>query len=164
MTARPVREVAAAVVAGVVGGLGAWVMLLLASYRARADLCVVTGLVVGVGWRLLQSVRPQQEAPPEPPAARAEHGDGFDELAPLEHRLSWGSVDADRFGSRVRPLLAGIAADRLWSRRGIDARTEPEQARRIVGEPLWELMTGPPPTRAPGRAELTRLVEALERI
>ena len=164
MTSRPVRETGTALLAGGLAGVAVWLLFLLASYRARLDLCVVTGLVVAVGWRLLRTLQPPPEAPAEPPPPREEHADGFDELAPLEHRLSWGSVDADRFGSRVRPLLADIAADRLWSRRGVDVRTEPDRARRIVGEPLWELMTGPPPTRAPGRAELTRLVEALERI
>lgn len=160
----PVRETAVAVLAGAAGGVVVWLLFLLASYEARVDLCVVTGLVLAVGWRLLRTVQAPQEAPPEPVPAREEHADGFDELAPLEHRLSWGTVDAERYGARVRPLLTEIAADRLWSRRGIDMRTEPDRARRIVGEPLWDLMTGPPPTRAPGRAELTRLVEALERI
>jgi hypothetical protein len=34
----------------------------------------------------------------------------------------------------------------------------------MLGEPLWQLLTGPPPTRSPTRAELTRLVDALERL
>jgi hypothetical protein len=158
------REILAVLVAGALAGGLVWLLFVLGSYRARVDLCVVTGLVAAAGWRLLRAVVPPPEAPPEPAPDREDRGDGFDELASLEHSLSWGSVDADRFGQRVRPLLAGIAADRLRSRRGIDPRSQPDQARRIVGESLWELMTGPPPTRAPRRAELNQLVDSLERI
>jgi hypothetical protein len=161
---RAVRETAAVVVGGAVAGTAVWLLFLLGSYRARPDLCVVTGLVVAAGWRLLRATVPPPEAPPEPTPPRQDPGDGFDELATLEHSLSWGSVDADRFGQRVRPLLVGIAADRLRSRRGVDPRSQPDQARRIVGESLWELMTGPPPTRCPSRAELTSLVEGIEQI
>jgi hypothetical protein len=159
-----VRETAVVLLAGAAAGTAVWLLFLLGSYRARADLCVVTGLVVAAGWLLLRSTLPPPEAPAEFAPPREAPGDGFEELASLEHSLSWGSVDADRFGRRVRPLIAGLVADRLRTRRGIDPRHQPDQARRIVGESLWELMTGPPPTRCPTRAELTSLVEAIERI
>ena len=161
---RAVRETAAVLTTGAAAGGAVWLLFLLGSYRARVDLCVVTGLVVAAGWRLLRSVLPPPEGPAVPAPMREDSADGFDELASLEHSLSWGSVDADRFGQRVRPLIAGIAADRLLTRRGVDPRHQPDQARRIVGESLWELMTGPPPTRSPSRAELTSLVEGIERI
>jgi hypothetical protein len=161
---RPVREAALVLAGGALAGGGVWVLFFMASYRARPDLCAVAGLVAAAGWRLVRSTVVPPESSPEYATPREEPGDGFDELASLEHRLSWGSVDADRFALRVRPLLAGIAADRLLSRHGIDARRRPDLARRIVGEPLWELMNGPRPTRAPSRAELTRLVEGIERI
>jgi hypothetical protein len=158
------REAALVAVGGAVAGGAVWFLFMLGSYRARADLCVVTGLVVAAGWRLLRSALPAPDTPPEPPPPREGGGDGFDELESLEHSLSWGSVDADRFGQRVRPLLVRIAVERLRSRRAVDPRSQPDQARRIVGESLWELMTGPPPSRCPSRAELTRLVDDLERI
>jgi len=65
--------------------------------------------------------------------------------------------------SRVRPELVTLAADLLRTRRGIDLDTEPDLARSILGEPLWQLITRTP-TRSPNRAELARLVDALERI
>ena len=79
-------------------------------------------------------------------------------------RLSWGSVDADRFDQRVRPLLVDIATERLRSRHGVDPATQPERARRILGESLWQLMTGPPASRGPSPRELSRLVDGLERM
>lgn len=159
-----VKEIAAVAIGGAAAGGLVWLVFLLGSYQARADLWVVTGLVAAAGWRLVRTTVPPPEPVADRPPPREQVGDGFHELASLEHRLSWGSVDADRFGRRVRPLLVGLAVERLRSRRGVDPESQPDQARRIVGESLWELMTGPPPTRSPSRAELSLLVDDLERI
>jgi hypothetical protein len=158
------REVAAVVLGGAGAGAAVWLLFLLASYRARPDLCVAAGLAAVAAWRLVRATAPPPPVPDAAARREEDPGDGFAELYSLEHRLSWGSVDRDRFCQRVRPLLVGLAVDRLRSRHGLDARTHPEQVRRIVGEPLWELMTGPPPSRCPTRPELARLVETLERI
>jgi hypothetical protein len=104
--------------------------------------------------------------PPQPLPERAPYGsrdEGLLLLTSLESRLSWGGTDPDRFRNRVRPELVALAADLLRTRRGIDLRTEPDRARQILGEPLWQLITRTP-TRSPSRAELSRLVDALERI
>ena len=159
-----VREAAVVVLAGAAAGGAVWLLFLLASYRARADLCVVAGLAVAAVWRLVRTTAAPPPPPLPPPVPEESSGAGFAELSSLEHRLSWGSVDRDRYEQRVRPLLADLVAERLRSRRGVDPRTQPEQARRIVGEALWELMTGPPTSRCPTRAELSRLVDDLERI
>ena len=158
------REVTAVVIAGAAAGAAVWLAFLLASYRARADLCVVAGLAIAAVWRLVRTMAAPPSPPLPPPEENESSGDGFAELASLEHRLSWGSVDRDRYEERVRPLLAELAADRLRSRRGVDPRTQPEQARRIVGEALWELMTGPTASRCPTGPELSRLVDDMERI
>lgn len=158
------REFAAVVLLGTVAGAAVWLLFLLASYRARLDFCFVTGLVAAAGWRLVRTTVPLPVAADDLEPPEETYGDGFDELASLEHGLSWGSVDTERFDQRVRPLLVDLAHERLRSRRDVDPRRQPDQARRIVGESLWELMTGPPPSRPPSRAELTRLVESLERI
>jgi hypothetical protein len=154
----PVLVLMAAAVAG--GGL--WAVAFAVDYRAAPALCVVVGLAVGLSWRLARQVVP----PPEPLPDLAP-GDPRDEglllLASLETRLSWGGADLDRFRHRVRPELIELAADLLRTRRGVDLRTEPDRARRILGEPLWQLITRTP-TRSPSRAELSRLVDALERI
>lgn len=165
MTGRRVaREVVVVLAVGVGAGGAVWLLFLLASYRARPDLCIAAGLAVAATWRLVTATLP----PPRPalpaPEVPSPPEDGFVELTSLEQRLSWGSVDEDRFGQRVRPLLVDLALERLRSRHGVDPATEPEHARRILGESLWQLMTGPPAARCPSRSELSRLVDDLERL
>ena len=154
----PVLVLLAAAVAG--GAL--WAIAFAASFRAAPALCVVVGLAVGLSWRLARQLVP----PPAPllaPAPDEPRDEGLLLLSSLESRLSWGATDPDRFRSRVRPELVSLADDLLRTRRGIDLRTEPDRARSILGEPLWQLIIRTP-TRSPSRAELSRLVDALERI
>jgi hypothetical protein len=154
----PVLVLLAAALAG--GAL--WAIAFAASYQAAPALCVVVGLVVGLSWRLAVRVVP----PPDPlatPAPYEPRDEGLLLLSSLESRLSWGATDPDRFRSRVRPELVALAADLLRTRRGVDLNAEPDLARSILGEPLWQLITRTP-TRSPSRAELSRLVDALERI
>jgi hypothetical protein len=156
------REPVLVLVAAAVAGCALWLVAFELDYRARLDLCVAVGLAVGLSWRLARLAVP----PPLPPpvaVADTPAGDGMLLLTSLESRLSWGATDPDRFRERVRPVLVGLATDLLSTRRGVDPRTQPENARRILGEPLWQLMTGPL-ERNPSRAELARMVEALERI
>ena len=164
MSRKARREVAAVVLGGVAAGAVVWLLFLPASYQARPDLCVAAGLAVAAVWRLVRATEPPPQVLVLPAALDQDQGDGFAELSSLEHGLSWASVDRDRFQRRVRPLLVGLAVDRLRSRHGLDVTAHPEQVRRIVGEPLWQLMTGPPPSRCPTRPELARLVDGLERI
>lgn len=160
MSAR--RETLSGLAVAVTGG--ALVRLVAYGYdlRARLDLCIAAGLAVGVCWWLARRIVPPPD--PLPPATGADPTPaGLLQLTSLESRLSWGSSDPDRFEERVRPLLVELAGERLRSRRGVDPRTDPDHARTILGDPLWTLMTGPLP-RSPSRAELSRLVAAIERI
>jgi hypothetical protein len=154
----PALVLATAAVAGAALALVAYSL----GYKARLDLCVVVGLAAGLTWRLSRLVVPPQESPLEPPAEEPDD-DARLLLTSLESRLSWGASDPDRFRERMRPELVGLATDLLRTRRGVDPRTQPEQARTILGDPLWQLMTGPL-ERSPSRAELARMVQALERI
>ena len=159
---RAVREVGLLLLGGAAAGAALWLLFVMASYRARLDLCVAGGLAVAACWRLVVAVSPPPVVPVLP--ARPVPDDGLIELTSLEHRLSWGSVDPDRFRERVRPVLVDLALERLRSRHGVDPATQPEDARRILGESLWQMVTGPPPSRCPTRPELTRLVDDMERI
>lgn len=159
---RAVREAAALLAVAAAGAGGLWVVAFGLEYRARWDLCVVAGAAVALCWRLTRLVLPPSEPVPSGPGLEP-GGDGLLLLTGLEGRLSWGAADADRFRDRVRPLLVELADDRLRTRRGVDPDTDPEHAREILGEPLWQLRTAPP-ARSPSRAELTALVAALERI
>ncbi len=165
MTARrAAREVFAVLAAGTAAGGAVWLVFTLADFRARPDLCIAVGVAVAATWRLVRATVPPARPVLPAPAAPPPPDDGFLELASLVQRLSWGSVDADRFDQRVRPLLVDIATERLRSRHGVDPATQPERARRILGDSLWQLMTGPPAGRGPSPRELSRLVDGLERL
>ncbi len=148
------------------GGLGvlAYLVLQLASYRGRVWFCVAVAVAVVTTWRLLMAAAPPVplsgpvSAEPEP------SGGGLDGLSALAHRLSWGSVDLDRYEARVRPQLARLAEERLRQRHGVDVVSQPDVARRMVGEPLWQLMTGPPSPTPPTLNRLGELLTAIERI
>jgi len=154
----PALVLAAAVVTGAALALVAYTL----GYKARLDLCVVVGVAAGLTWRLSRLVVPPAELPFEAPAEERDD-DGRLLLTSLESRLSWGAADPNRFRERVRPELVGLATDLLRTRRGVDPRVQPDEARTILGAPLWQLMTGPM-ERSPSRAELARMVEALEQI
>ena len=156
------KEPALVLLAGGLAGGGLWAAAFAVNYRASLALCIVVGLTVGLSWRLARQVLPPPEPLPDPPPDPS-RDEGLLLLTSLETRLSWGGTDPDRFRHRVRPELVALAADLLRTRRGIDLHTEPDHARRILGEPLWQLITRIP-TRSPSRAELSRLVDALERI
>lgn len=147
---------------GAAAGGGTWLVAYSAGYRAGIPLCAAVGLAVAACWQLARLVLPPSGDPYAPPAADPP-GDGLLRLTTLESSLSWGATDPDRFRHRVRPLLAELADERLRTRRGVNPDTHPELARQILGEPLWQLLTVPP-DRSPTRAELSRLVAAIERI
>jgi hypothetical protein len=154
----PVLVLAAAAVAGAALALVSYTL----GYKARLDLCIVVGVATGLTWRLSRLVVPPAELPLEAPAGQPDD-DGRLLLTSLESRLAGGATDSNRFNERVRPELVALATDLLRTRRGVDPRVQPDQARTILGVPLWKLMTGPL-ERSPSRAELARLVDALERI
>ncbi len=156
------QDVVLPVLAGALAGGGLWAAAFAVDYRAAPALCVVVGFAVGLSWLLARQVIPPPEPLPPPPPDET-RDEGLLLLTSLESRLSWGGADPDRFRDRVRPELVALAADLLRTRRGIDLRTEPDRARSILGEPLWQLISRTP-TRSPSRAELSRLVDALERI
>jgi hypothetical protein len=156
------REPVLVLLAAAVAGAGLWLIADTLDYRAEIRLCVVAGIAAGLTWRLSRLVVPPPELPVAP--ARPEPADdGLLLLTTLESRLSWGAADPYRFRERVRPELVALATDLLRTRRGVDLRTQPDDARRILGDPLWQLMTGPL-ERSPSRAQLSRAVAVLEEI
>jgi hypothetical protein len=56
-----------------------------------------------------------------------------------ERRAGEGS---QTFIRRIRPLLLELCTDRLVHRHGIDPALEPDRARAMTGDRLWDLITG----------------------
>jgi len=143
-----------------------WGILALGGLRARPAYCFGVALTVAV---VVVAVK-LTNAPSEPIAGQVgPTGSGpqpYADLYFLEYRLSWGSVERARFEQRVRPLLIRIADERLRQRHGVDFNADPKQARKIVGEELWQLMTRAPiiEGKPPSHREVTSLVTAVEQI
>lgn len=90
-----------------------------------------------------------------------------DTLARLEQEVLLGRFDPYH---RLRPRLRALARDVLEARGGVSPESDPEAARRILGDATWELVRPDRPPAAdryaPGvpLSELTEVVESLERI
>jgi hypothetical protein len=85
-------------------------------------------------------------------------------LRQLERRLQAANTDGTKFDWSLRPLLAQLAAERLRHRHAITIRREPERARAMLGEQLWQMISSQPaePSPALSRQQLTALIEAIE--
>ena len=135
---------------------------------ARVPLALVGLLVLAalVAARIVRAAKPPETEPPLPraqadprPADRP-----FADVSRLEDRLAWGRMDLDHFDSTVRPVLVALADERL-QRHGLSRSEHPEQAKQLLGDQLWTLITGPSlASKAPGPSPvaLTPLVERLE--
>jgi hypothetical protein len=150
-------------------GLGFGLAVLLTSTAGggdlRPELCAGVGMAAAV---LAQLVR-ETAAEPQPLPLATEPsvqtgGNYFVKLRQLEHRLEAASRDGSKYDRNVRPLLARLAVERLRQKYGIDLRSQPVQAREVLGEQLWSLTIAPPEQAgpAPSHTELSTLVALIE--
>src|SRR5262249_35482331 len=134
-----------------------------ALYGGRAMSLVLELAAIVVGVLLLAALVPRM--PPRTRALRSRW------MAPrpaalqrIERVVDAGRQTAGDVHVRVRPLLHEIA-DALLRRQGVRLETEPDRARALLGEELWELVRPdrprPPERRAAGLelGELERLVD-----
>lgn len=80
-----------------------------------------------------------------------------------EYQLGHAQNEPDRFSRIVLPALGELTDERLRLRHGITRATDPQRARELLGEPLWQLLneTG---RRSPKPREVSAWIDALERI
>ena len=85
-------------------------------------------------------------------------------LRQLERRLQAANIDGTKFDWSLRPLLARLATERLRQQHAITIRREPEAARAMLGEQLWQMISRQPDQPSPplSKRQLTALVEAIE--
>ncbi len=118
---------------------------------------------------LLQLFRASIAEPPPPPEsfdqASTSTPEYFIRLRQLERRLDRACHDASNYEWSVRPMLVRLAAERLHAKHGVSVQREPEHARELVGEQLWQIMTAPDtPSQPVNRTRLRELVQAISRI
>lgn len=125
------------------------------------------GVPAAIG-ALLQLVRATQHemSPPEPvPVGISTRTASYAiRLRQLERRLQAASVDGAKFDWGLRPMLAQLVAERLRYRHAITIRREPEAARAMLGEQLWQMINGQSDQPSPplSRQQLSALIEAIE--
>lgn len=157
-----------AVLISVAIALAAWAVLNVGGLRARPAFIIGIAVLIAVGGVLFNYMAREAEVfvAVQRPEQLGREQRPYTDLYFLEYRLSWGSVERARYEQRVRPLLVRVTEERLRQRHGIDANDEPEKARAIVGEQLWQLMTGPERLDAPppSHREVSTLVGAIEAI
>lgn len=157
------------VVVGIAVALGIELFMWLIGFTMTPPYAVMLGATLGaVIYAVDRMAHEVRHVRPDDPRAREESGrNPYADLYFLEYRLSWGSVDRDRYEQRVRPLLRQIAAERLRQRHGADLERDPDRCREIVGDELWILMTGAPAragSRPPSPREVDSAVRAIERL
>jgi hypothetical protein len=77
-----------------------------------------------------------------------------------ERRVGEGS---QAYVRRIRPLLLELTRDRLLHRHGIDPSLEPDRAREVVGDQLWDLISGTT-ARTASFAEIEQAVQTIEKL
>lgn len=87
-------------------------------------------------------------------------------LRDVETNLRLATASSFGLEVRLKPMLRDLARWRLERNRGVDIDTAPDAARRILGEPLWNLMQASddvPGSGAPG-VPLSEVRVALDRL
>lgn len=146
----------------------------LAGTRPRPLWFVAAALAVGFGSVAVRLVFPQLVETSWPSrhdekwaALRARSNDNRTQFlatwvqeSDRERRAGEGSLT---FTRRIRPLLLELTTDRLVHRHGVDPRSEPERARALTGDQLWDLITGTEPRTATA-AEIEQAVQTIEKL
>ncbi len=92
------------------------------------------------------------------------------ELVRMEREITLGQSRAGYLHERLLPTLREAAATRLATRRSVDLERRPDEARRILGDDVWDLLRPdrpePKDKLAPGISlgALRRIVDSLEQI
>ena len=135
---------------------------------------VTTGLALGVGSLAIRLIMPRVLETSWPArqderlaALRTRSNDNRTQFiatwlleASRERRAGEGS---QTFVRRIRPLLLELTTDRLVHRHGVDPVREPERARELTGEQLWNLISGDD-RRTASFAEIEHAVQTIEKL
>jgi hypothetical protein len=159
---RDARTVAWFALAGAAAGVLAWGSLTqdnaVRPWLVIA-LAVTAAVLAALVWRLWLLQYPPPEVARTVARARSDRERGG--VQRVERTIEAALADADRFNGRVRPWLVDLAEHRLRRRHAVDLRSDPDRARELLGDSLWQ-MTRTPRTTPPSRQELTAWVARIE--
>jgi hypothetical protein len=80
-----------------------------------------------------------------------------------ERALGWAEGNHERFVERVLPAIGELCDERLRQRHGLTRASDPQRARALLGDPLWQLLTTPA-RRTPAPRDLAAIVAPLEKL
>ncbi len=90
--------------------------------------------------RVGEALRPVRWPPTPRPAHHADdHADP--RLSVLDAAVRRSAEDTMAYGTRLQPVLRELAASRLRRAYGVDLAARPEEARRLLGDGVWPLLT-----------------------
>ncbi|GAA1698954.1 hypothetical protein GCM10009745_51810 [Kribbella yunnanensis] len=135
---------------------------------------VAAALAIGFGSVALRQLGPQMletnwpaRHDEELAAARAHSNDNRTQFiatwlqeSSRERRNGEGSFT---FARRIQPLLLELTVDRLVHRHGIDPDLDPDRARALVGEQVWDLITSDD-KRIATLAEIEAAIQTIENL
>ena len=139
------------------------VHLYLVTLAALAAVLVVERALAGVRLADPPTVLSRLRRPPAPRPDRPRP------IEALEHAVEFSRARAFDVHIWLRPHLIRVAAHRLAAHHGVVMERDPEAARRLLGDDLWEIVRADrelPERTARGldAARLRALVEGLERL
>lgn len=88
---------------------------------------------------------------------------GVTDIRMWQRRLSAGQESPDKFQHTAQERLAVLVTERLRQLHGVELSAEPDLARRLLGDDLYDLVTVPMGA-VPAEAELARLITRIEGI
>ena len=153
-------------------------VVVLVALPGRRELALHVYWLVLAGFGLAVLVGVVRRAHPVPPSSQFDVGlrrtppaqRKLAELERLEREVTLATSTAFDVHIRLRPRVRRIAAYLLATRRGVDLDAQPELARRLLGEPTWELVRAERPVPSDRNAggldvpALRELVASLERL
>lgn len=131
---------------------------------------VLCGVALGLSLSALRRAYPAATSLRGPKGRRKKGRRPPPSLALIEHETALGVAGAFDLHHRLVPRLREQASGLLASRRRVHLASDPDSARRILGDETWDLVRTdrPPPEDRLARGipppDLRRVVESLERV
>ena len=110
----------------------------------------LAAIAIGTLVRSFRMFEPQawMRSPFERDPEKPEQQQPIAELDRIDRLVVLGAANEFDLHYRLRPVLRQVAVERLHGLRGIDLDGDPERAKRLLGDELWELVR---PDRKVGR-------------